>query len=98
MRVRLSNTRYSKFTKITFLVSLIAAVFFVVYFPNYTRLKKLRQANVELLSRVKVVEKEIAELEQKLDKVGKDPAIYETIARQDLGVARKNEIVVDIAE
>jgi len=98
MRVKLLNIKYSRFTKLTFFISLSAVLFFVVYFPNYTKLKKLRQTNSELLSRVKVVEKEIVELEQKLGKVGKDPAIYETIARQDLGVARKNEIVVDIAE
>lgn len=98
MRVRPLNIRYSKSTKIALLASLIIILFFVVYFPNYTKLKRLRQTNQELLSRIVAVETEIGELEQKLEKVGKDPSIYESIARDDLGVARKNEIIVDIEE
>jgi hypothetical protein len=30
--------------------------------------------------------------------VGKDPSLYEKLARDNLGVAKENEIVVDIRE
>jgi cell division protein FtsB len=42
--------------------------------------------------------KEIKDLQRKVKKVGKDPYFYEKMARDNLGVARENEIVVDIAE
>jgi len=75
-------------------VSLVAAV--LIYFPNYAKLKKLKEQNKVLILENKRLEEEIADYEQKALKLGKDPYLYEKIAREDLGVAREDEIVIDI--
>ncbi len=67
-----------------------------IYFPNYAKLEKLKRDNRELILENKLLEEEIADYEDKIKRVGNDPYIYEKIAREDLGVARENEIVIDI--
>ncbi|MDD3296799.1 MAG: septum formation initiator family protein [Candidatus Omnitrophica bacterium] len=68
----------------------------VVYFPNYAKLRQLKLENKRLLSETEALEKEIADYQKKIGKVGKDSHLYEEIARDSLGVARDNEIVIDI--
>ncbi len=87
-----------KTVKIIFLTLLAAVFCVIIYFPNYAKLKRLRQVNQELVAKNRNLVKEIKDLQGKLKKVGKDPYLYEKIARDNLGVARENEIVVDIAE
>jgi len=70
----------------------------IVYFPNYARLKQLRSENEKLLLKNKELEGEIADLEDKLARVGKDTYLYERIARDELGIAKEGEIVIDIGE
>jgi cell division protein FtsB len=70
----------------------------IIYFPNYARLKKLRDENQRLsLDNQKLIA-EIADYEEKLQRVGKDPYLYEKIAREELGIAKEGEIVIDIEE
>lgn len=86
------------------LFKLIAAViffliiFFTVYFPNYTRLKKLRKANEELSANIKKLDIQIKDLQGKIEKVNKDPLLYEKFAREELGAVKEDEIVIDIEE
>lgn len=75
-------------------ISLMAAVF--IYFPNYAKLRKLKEQNRVLILENKRLEEEIADYEEKARGLGKDPYLYEKIAREDLGVAREDEIVIDI--
>ena len=70
----------------------------MIYFPNYARLKKLRQQNSRLSKDNQKLEAEIAELEEKIKALGSDDYLYETIARDSLGVAKEDEIVIDIEE
>ncbi|MBU2044884.1 MAG: septum formation initiator family protein [Candidatus Omnitrophica bacterium] len=70
----------------------------VIYFPDYVKIKELRQENTRLSSEIVKLEKEIADYERKLNNLDSDPYIYERIARDELGVARENEIVIDIEE
>jgi len=81
-----------------FAAVVLFALVMVFYFPNYTKLKKLRQANQSVVSKAKIVGGEIKDLRYKYRKIGKDPYLYEKIARDELGVAKDNEIVVDIKE
>ncbi|MCK4912174.1 MAG: septum formation initiator family protein [Candidatus Omnitrophica bacterium] len=70
----------------------------VIYFPNYARLKKLRDANKKLILENAAIIEEIQDYEDKLKMVGEDPYLYEKIAREELGIARDGEIVIDIEE
>lgn len=70
----------------------------ITYFPNYSKLKKLRNENKRLVSENEDLVIEIDDLEKKLEIVGEDSFLYEKIAREDLGVARENEIVIDIKD
>ncbi len=74
----------------------LAAMF--VYFPNYARLKKLKEENLRLTQANQQLEAEIADYEAKLLQVDKDSYVYEKIARDELGIARDNEIVIDIEQ
>ena len=73
-------------------------LFMIFYFPNYTKLRRLRRANDNLTLQVDKLEMEIKDLETKMKKIGKDPYLYEKFARDELGVVREGEIVIDIEE
>ncbi|MCK9615338.1 MAG: septum formation initiator family protein [Candidatus Omnitrophica bacterium] len=98
MLVKLLNLNHFKAIKIIFIGAVLLVSGLIIYFPNYAKLKKLRQLNQDLLRKNKDLHKEIKNLQIKVKRVGKDPYLYEKLARDSLGVARENEIVVDIAE
>ena len=98
MLAKLLNLNHFKTVKIIFIGSLFLIFCVIIYFPNYAKLRKLRQLNQGLVVKNKDLNKEIKDLQRKVKKVGKDPYFYEKMARDNLGVARENEIVVDIAE
>lgn len=79
-------------------IFLLSTVALILYFPNYTKLKQLRRENEKLLLKNKELEGEIVDLEDKLSRVGEDPYLYEKIARDELGVAKEGEIVIDIEQ
>jgi len=79
-------------------VLVLGIVAVILYFPNYARLKQLRSENEKLILKNKQLAAEIADLEKKSKRVGKDPYFYEKIARDELGVAKEGEIVIDIQE
>ena len=56
----------------------------------------MRQANSGLVSDIEGLESEIADLRIKLKAIGEDSQIYEKVARDELGVIREGEIVIDI--
>jgi len=70
----------------------------VIYFPNYAKIKKMRWENNRLTQEIKKLQVEIDDYEDKIQRLGNDPYLYERIARDDLGVARENEIIIDIEE
>ncbi len=90
----------AKFKGVVRTISAIAIVILaiVIYFPNQARLKNLRQENKKLFEKSKKLEAEIIVLEERIEKVGKDPYIFEQIARDELGIAKEDELVIDIQE
>jgi len=98
MVAKLLNLSKNKSTKIAAGVFCLIILIGIIYFPNYARLKNLRDENKRLgLDNSKLIE-EIADYEDKLKRIGKDPYLYEKIAREELGIAREGEIVIDIKE
>jgi cell division protein FtsB len=90
------NLNYIKILKALFLLLVALTIFMILFFPNYSKLKRLREANRRLSSRIEQLKKEIDSLEK--DKVEVDKHFYERIAREKLGVAKKGEVVVDIRQ
>jgi cell division protein FtsB len=89
---------YLKILKWFFISSIILAIAIIIYFPNYAKFKKIREEKVKLRSEIKKLSEEIKDLREKNKEVTKDTYIKEKIAREDLGVAKEGEIVVDIKE
>lgn len=93
---RLKANRYIKTIKTVSWVFIVVAVIFSIYFPNYARLKRLRQANQNLADQNDKFKQEIEALETKLKVIDKNPEVYEKFVRDYLGVAKEGEIVIDI--
>ena len=93
----LSISRNKWIRVLAFILGLLILII-VIYFPNYARLKKLRGENRRLATENSKLIEEIADYEEKLKVVGKDPYLYERIAREELGIAKEGEIVIDIEE
>ena len=94
MRVKPLNLNYLSILKLIFFVCIFLILALLVYFPNYSKWKKIREANQKVILQNKALIKEI----ENIKKSSKDPALYEKLARDNLGVAKDNEIVVDIRE
>ncbi len=98
MVVKLLNLSRFKWLRYSLIGLSLLIVALVVYFPNYAKLKKLRDENLKISKENKKLAKEIKDFEEKLQKLGRDPFVYEKIAREDLGVAKENEIIIDIEQ
>ena len=70
----------------------------IIYFPTYSRLQKLRKENKKTTADIEDLHKEIAEYEQILKNIKENPDYFEKIARENLGVIKDNEIIIDIQE
>jgi len=77
-----------KALSVVFAVLVVLAAGIALYLPNYTKLKRLREANQELDRERQELEWAIEELEEKLQKAGNDPWLYEELARDLIGAAR----------
>ncbi len=95
---KLFNISSNKWVRISALILCLIILVGVIYFPNYARLKKLRDENKRLTRENDKLIEEIVDYEEKLKRVGKDPYLYEKIAREELGIAKEGEIVIDIEE
>ena len=95
---KLLNISKNKGVRATALIFCLIILIGIIYFPNYARLRKLRGENVRLILENNELIEEIADYQEKLKRVGKDPYLYERIAREELGIAKEGEIVIDIKE
>ena len=93
---KLLNIIKNKSFRVTIGIICIVIVILIIYFPNYAKLKRLKGENKRLVLENEKLIAEINDYETKIKKLGKDPFLYEKIAREELGVAKDNEIVIDI--
>lgn len=98
MPVKIFPLNYLKVIYIIFIGLLIFATVIFLYFPNFAKLKQLQAVNKDLVSQIEVLRREVKGLRQQTKQIGKDPYFYEKFARENLGVAKQNEIVIDIEE
>jgi len=95
---KLLNIVKSKSFRVIFGIICLVVVVLIIYFPNYAKLKRLNGENKRLVLENEKLIEEINDYEAKIKRSGKDPFLYEKIAREDLGVAKDNEIVIDIEQ
>ena len=98
MRSQLFKARYLKIIRIIFLLIVLGVLGVWIYLPSSTKIKNLREQNSRLAKKNEDLKKEIKELQDNLRKVETDSFIWEKLARQNLGVVKEGEIVVDIKE
>ncbi|MDP8290275.1 MAG: septum formation initiator family protein [Candidatus Susulua stagnicola] len=95
---KLFNISKNKWIGIAAGILFLFILVMMIYFPNYARLKKIRDENKRIVLENAGIIEEIKDYEDKLKMVGEDPYLYEKIAREELGIARDGEIVIDIEE
>lgn len=100
MQAEFLSSKGIKLRLIKFFLIFIAIlfVFLTVYFPHYTKLNKLKQANCQLRRRINELKVEIEDLEKKVKREGENSVFLEKFVRNELDVAKEGEIVVDILE
>ena len=97
MAVKFLNIKYLKWLNPLIVIGVIIAAV-TIYFPDYAKLKQLKGENAALTLEINKLREEISGYEDKLAELKKEPYLYEKIARDDLGVAKEEEIVIDIEE
>ncbi|MCF7869639.1 MAG: septum formation initiator family protein [Candidatus Omnitrophica bacterium] len=98
MAEKLLNIKRAKFLKLLLLGVAIFILAMIVYFPDYSKLKNLKEENQKLIKKIDNLKKDIINYEIKNKKLEENSYFYEKIAREKLGVAREDEILVDIEE
>lgn len=84
--------------KVILIFIAILFVFLTLYFPHYTKLNKLKQANCQVRRRINELKVEIEDLEKKIKREREDSVFLEKFVRNELNSAKQGEIVVDILE
>ncbi|MCD6583627.1 MAG: septum formation initiator family protein [Candidatus Omnitrophica bacterium] len=98
MRVKLFNVDSFKLWRliIGFVILLIGVG--IVYLPSYLRLRRLRKENQRVIEKIAHLKKEIKTLETDVEKLQNESSLWEKLVREKLGVAKKDEIVIDIKD
>jgi len=79
--------------KLIFIIIGIALIG-AIYFPGFARLQQLKEENRMLEKRIDILNKTNEELEEEKKKLETDPTYIEKIAREKLGMVKKDEIVL----
>jgi cell division protein FtsB len=72
----------------------LIGLFIAVFLPGFLRLSGLKAKNRDLEKRIEMLEKANDQLRVEKEKLEKDPSYVEKIAREKLGLAGKDEIVL----
>lgn len=81
-----------------FILAAVAIAALVIFFPTYSRYRKLKEENIMITRKIEALRQEIDQLSRDIAALEKDPYLMEKMARETLGVARENEIVIDIKD
>jgi len=65
-----------------------------VFLPGFSKLQELREENRNLKRRIDILTKTNEELKKEKKKLEEDPSYTEKVAREKLGMARKDEIIL----
>ena len=76
------------------IILLIIIVLLAIYFPGFARLQQLKEENRNLEKRIDMLTKTNDDLEREKKKLETDPTYIEKIAREKLGMVKKDEIIL----
>jgi cell division protein FtsB len=79
-----------------FLILALIVILAVVFAPGFLKIHELKNRNMDLNQKNKLLEAENTMLKIELQRVEKDQVYQEKILREKMGVVRKNEIPVKI--
>jgi len=90
------GVNHFKIAGFTLAVLIFAIVAFFVYLPGYTKIKRLRMENARINRSISELKQDIARIKSDMKRLQNDPSIWESLARKNVGVVKKGEIIVDI--
>ena len=70
------------------------SILLAIFFPGFSKMQELREKNRNLKRRIEILTKTNKELKKEKEKLEKDPSYAEKVAREKLGMVRKNEIIL----
>ena len=79
--------------KLIFIIIGIIAIS-AIYLPGFARLQQLKEENRTLEKRIDILTKTNEEMAEEKKKLETDPTYIEKIAREKLGMVKKDEIVL----
>ena len=89
---------YLNLLRFIFLTILFLIAATIIYLPSYLRLRGLRRENQRVIAEINKLKNETEVLKRNLNELENDFYLLEKIAREDIGVAKDNEIVIDIKD
>lgn len=63
---------------------------------SYHDLESARQRKLTLETRIRSTETEISRLQNRIDRLRSDPGLLERLAREDLGMVRQGDVVIEL--
>jgi len=66
----------------------------LIFLPGFLKLRELKRQNRNLERRIEILAKTNEELKKEKEKLENDPAYIEKIAREKLGMTRRDEIIL----
>ena len=78
------------------LIYLLIAIGLIIaaFLPGFFKLRELRKNNRNLERRIEILTKANEELKKEKEKLENDPSYIEKVAREKLGMTRKDEIIL----
>jgi len=80
--------------KLIYYTIAIIILIIALFLPRFSRLQELKEENRNLKKRVEILTKANEELSKEKEKLENDPSYAEKIAREKLGMAKKDEIIL----
>ncbi|MBN1354108.1 MAG: septum formation initiator family protein [Candidatus Omnitrophica bacterium] len=75
-------------------IILWAVAVLIIFLPGFSKLQELKEENRNLQKRIEILTKTNEELKKIKYKLENDPSYVEKIAREKLGMAKKDEIIL----
>lgn len=74
----------------------VAALVFLFYLPPYVKMQDLHEKNHEYAKRISDLEHDNTRLEEERRRLIEDPAYFEKVAREKMGIIRDDEVIYKI--
>jgi len=82
--------------KNAFLLFVFAFVILMVFMPTFSRMQDSKQKDLEYQTRISWLEQENIRLKEERQLLENDPVYLEKVAREKMGLIRKDEVVYQL--